>query len=325
MLLGRVSEFHLLTDEAHYDVPYPGKRQVPDAAKPGSSSRATATNRQSTIESELAAATSAARTTPAAEDPREVEMLHDRFAATFYPEIEFGGLARCDGIIQFYSRIHTLIGPGSVVMDFGCGRGTFMDDPVVFRRQLRNFKGKVANVIGLDVDDGSASNPTVDEFRLLTAGQGWPAPDNSVDLIVSHSVLEHLPEPAHFFSEASRVLRPGGYLCITTTNLLSYVGMAGKLVPNRFHARVLARSQSARKEEDIFPTLYRCNTMRAVRRQLTKHGFRAAVYGYDGGPGYLNFSKLTYALGYLHEMMAPQAIKPILMAYGKKEGEPATK
>jgi SAM-dependent methyltransferase len=243
--------------------------------------------------------------------------LH-KYDLSFYPEIEFGGIPRFDGIIEFYSRLNSMITPESVVVDFGCGRGELNEDPVEFRRNLRCLRGKVAKVIGLDVDMAGRSNPTIDEFRSLTPGNAWPIEDQSIDLVLSHSVLEHLPEPDYLFREARRVLVPGGFLCVLTTNLLSYVGLAAKLIPNNFHAKVLSRAQSERQEKDIFPTLYRCNTIFALRRQMSGHGFSAAIFGYDGGPGYLKFSKAAYAMGFLHQTMSPSFIRPILMAFGKK-------
>ncbi len=245
-------------------------------------------------------------------------MRLEAYDQRYYPEIAFGGIPRSDGVIQFYTRLQSLVGPESILVDFGCGRGQHTEDPVLFRRNLRNFKGKVAKVIGLDVDTAGRTNPTIDEFRLLAQGAQWPLLDESVDLVFSDYVLEHLPEPAFFFSEARRVLHPGGHLCLVTPNLLSYFGIASKLVPNRFHARIVARVQAERKVEDVFPTLYRCNTLPAIRRAMKKHGFQVAAFGFDPGPGYLTFSEIAYMVGYLHQQIAPSLIRPIIMAFGRK-------
>ena len=236
----------------------------------------------------------------------------------FYPEIAFGGIPRCDGVIQFYSRVNAVIRPDSLLVDFGCGRGRHLDDPVRFRRDLRIFRGRVAKVIGLDVDPAAKDNPTIDEFRLLSVDCEWPLADGSIDLILCDSVLEHLHEPSILFSEAQRTLKQDGYLFVATTNARSYVGLAARLVPNRLHSRILARLQPHRRGEDVFPTVYRCNTIPAIRKQMKQHGFRAAVFGFDPGPGYLTFSHVAYALGFLHQQWAPSMIRPIIMAIGQK-------
>lgn len=244
----------------------------------------------------------------------------DKYEPEFYPEIAFGGFTRFDGTIEFYTRVNALVDSGSVLVDFGCGRGEHQEDPSPVRRTLRYFKGKVAKVIGLDVDAAFRCNPTVDEFRVIAQGTLWPIADASVNLVLCDSVIEHLPDPELLFREARRVLASGGYLCIRTTNLLSYVGMASRLIPNRWHAPVLSRAQTARKQEDVFPTLYRCNTISAIRGHLRKHGFHAVVYGHDAGPGYLSFSKVAYAAGFVHQRIAPGIIRPTIMAFARQVG-----
>jgi hypothetical protein len=60
----------------------------------------------------------------------------------FFPEVEAGGYTRCDGTIEFYSRIRSLIEPTSVVLDLGAGRGKWVEDLVSYRRQLRQLQGR---------------------------------------------------------------------------------------------------------------------------------------------------------------------------------------
>lgn len=90
-----------------------------------------------------------------------------KYLERFYPESRFGGFTDADGTIAFYARVNSLITSASVVLDFGCGRGAFMDDSVAIRRELRTLKGKCAKVVGVDVDEAGLSNPAVDEFRTL--------------------------------------------------------------------------------------------------------------------------------------------------------------
>ena len=239
----------------------------------------------------------------------------------FYPESQFGGFADIDGTIAFYLRVHSLTTPSSVLLDFGCGCGAYANDPIPIRRQLRIFRSKVARVIGLDVDQAGRFNPFIDEFRPVVVGQPRPAEGKSVDIMISDSVMEHLPDPEFFFSESKRVLRPGGYLCIRTTNLLSYVGIIARLIPNLYHRLILRIAQPGRKEEDIFPTLYRCNTVFQLRKWMRKYGFDHVCYGYEAAPSYLNFSKILYALGVLHQKYAPGFIKPTIFAYGRSNSQ----
>lgn len=238
------------------------------------------------------------------------------FKETFYPEARFGGYTDIDGTVAFYNRVNSLLNPSDVVLDVGCGRGEYVDDPVAIRRGLRVLRGKVAKVIGLDVDPAAQTNPFVDEFQLLR-GYDWPLSSDSVDLVLLDWVFEHVADFDKLFSEMRRVLKDGGCVCVRTTNRLSYVGLAAAVIPNKQHARVTSVVQDARKPEDVFPTLYRCNTFRKVRRMMTKNGFDCVVYGYEAEPSYLSFSKAAYFLGVLHQRLAPRFLKPTLLAFGK--------
>lgn len=236
----------------------------------------------------------------------------------WYPESRFGGYTDIDGTVAFYTRIQSLVNDSSVVLDVGCGRGAHIDDPVPLRRELRTFKGRCARVVGIDVDSAGETNPFIDEFVKMDLGGGFPVADEGADVLVSDSVLEHISDPDAFFTECARVLRPGGYLCLRTPNVWSYVGILSRMIPDRFHARVLERVQTGRQEDDVFPTVYRCNTRRKIARAMERSGFDHVVYTYEAEPSYLSFSRFFYALGVLHQRYAPRAVRLAIFAFGQK-------
>lgn len=236
----------------------------------------------------------------------------------FYPETEFGGFTDVDGTVAFYTRVNSLLNSSFVVLNIGCGRGQHAEDPVPLRRNLQIFKGKCKEVIGIDVDKNGEINPFLDKFYLIEKGS-WPLENNSVDLAICDCVLEHIEEPQYFFSECKRVIKPEGYLCIRTTNIMSYVGLFATLIPNSLHSKVLNKVQTDRKEKDVFPTVYRCNTQAKIRYMLNKYSFEHCVYGYEAEPSYFSFSYLFYLLGVIHQRLAPNAIKVTIFAFGKKQ------
>lgn len=236
----------------------------------------------------------------------------------FHPESEFGGFTDLDGALTFYARVRELLVSDGVALDIGCGRGTQDEDPSQVRRDLRILRGHCKRVIGIDVDPAARENRFVDEFALIEAPGPWPVETTSVDLAVADFVVEHVPDPDHFFAEAARVIKPGGVLCIRTINVRSYLGLASRLVPSRMHARVLRDLQPDRKSEDVFPTVYRCNTRRKLRRALERHGFEAVVYGTEDEPAYLGFSPFAYALGLAHRRLAPSGIRVGLVAWARR-------
>jgi len=234
----------------------------------------------------------------------------------FYPELRFGGFTDVDGTIRFYSRVNALLEPGFVVVDVGCGRGSYQEDPIAYRRNLQVLRGK-CRVIGIDVDPQAACNPAIDEFRLIENDR-WPVETSSVNLVLCDFVLEHVANPPGFFAECARVLLPGGFVCIRTVNAWGYESIAARLIPEGWHAAVLRRLQPGRKADDVFPKLYRCNRVGKLRSLMREHGLEGAVYTCFAEPSYLGFSRLLYSLGVLYHRLAPPFLRGNILAFVRK-------
>jgi SAM-dependent methyltransferase len=236
----------------------------------------------------------------------------------YFPESQFGGYSDIDQLVVFYTRVRSLLEPSFTVLDIGCGRGKHAEKRTP-RRNLKILNDQCKKVIGIDVNPAAKDNPFVDEFHLIDANDEWPIPDSSVDLAVSDYVLEHVENPDLFFSECHRVIRPGGYLCMRTTNAMSYFGLAARLIPNSLHSTVVQRAYiNPRKEEDVFPIQYRCNTVYAVRRALDQHGFEHCVYGYQSDPAHFGFSRALYFLGVVHQRLAPRSIRTAIFVFARR-------
>jgi len=236
-----------------------------------------------------------------------------------YPELSYGGYSRVDGNVAFYARVNSLLTPDSTVLDIGCGRASFMEDATSpWRNSLRVFKGRAGKVIGIDVDPEGESNPNMDEFRLLEDQHHWPIEDASIDLAMSDYVLEHVEHPDTFFSECSRVMKPGGCVCLCTPNKYFYISLIAALIPNRFHTYLTSRVQHGRKDEDVFPTYYRCNTKRSVTRMMNKVGFDVTVVHHEAEPAYMHFSNIAYRLAALAHRLMPPPLCSTLLIYARK-------
>ena len=148
------------------------------------------------------------------------------------PEIFAGGFDRYDGTIQFYQRVNALLRPDFVVVDFGAGRGRIhVDDPIAYRRSLTSLRGKVKEVIGVDVDSAVSTNPAIDR-AIVISGPEIPLPDGSVDLILSDFTFEHLGDPQAIARSFERVLKPGGWICARTPNRFGYIALANRFLPD---------------------------------------------------------------------------------------------
>ena len=240
--------------------------------------------------------------------------LYDRSKATrkhelerlAYPEINVSGIAHVDPEVAFFIQVSALLRPDSVVLDFGAGRGEFMEvDPSAFRRDIQNLRGRCAKVHGCDPDPSVLQNETLDSAEVVEIGKRLPYPDDYFDLIVSRYVFEHVDDPEWAAGELLRVLKPGGWICAMTPNKWGYVALAARLVPNRLHARTLARVQPGRLSQDVFPTVYKLNRPSAVRRYF---GHAADVFHYSTSPipaYHFGSMAMFRALQLLHRLTPP--------------------
>lgn len=106
------------------------------------------------------------------------------------------------------------------IAEFGVGIGGF----------ARFYKERCQKVIGIDIEDYSAHHPGI-EF-VLSDGLSIALPDGSVDMVVSHSVLEHVGDLEASISEINRITRPGG-LFYLTVNPLYYSSFGAHIYENK--------------------------------------------------------------------------------------------
>ncbi|WP_299194449.1 malonyl-ACP O-methyltransferase BioC [uncultured Amphritea sp.] len=124
-----------------------------------------------------------------------------------------------DSVAQLQRRIgHNLlaqISPSSadVVMDLGCGTGYFAP--------LLTEQVKPQQLVCLDLAQGMLryarqTRETPNTLWLCGDAESLPLADNSVDLIFSSLAIQWCEDLAALFSEAARVLKPGGRFLFST-------------------------------------------------------------------------------------------------------------
>ena len=122
-----------------------------------------------------------------------------------------------------YDRLR--IGPGSTVIDVGCGAG---------RHSFEAYR-RGADVIAFDQDAeelaevdtmlqamGQAGEAPKSAKAQVVVGDALalPYPDGAFDTVIASEILEHIPEDGTAIAELARVLKPGGTLAVTVPRWL---------------------------------------------------------------------------------------------------------
>ena len=100
----------------------------------------------------------------------------------------------------------SISGENLKILEIGCGTG----------KNTEFLKTRAEHLIGADFSAEmlALARTKVEaenvEFRQLDLRENWGFPDNSFDLITCSLALEHIENIDFVFSEANRVLRPGG-------------------------------------------------------------------------------------------------------------------
>lgn len=106
-----------------------------------------------------------------------------------------------------YSTFQKHLAPGAQVLDYGCGTAPY-------RPLVTQF---ASNYLQADL----AANPSAAIHIHPTTGQ-INLPDAAVDVVLSTQVLEHVPSPAEYLTEARRISRPDGLLILSTHGFWKY-------------------------------------------------------------------------------------------------------
>jgi SAM-dependent methyltransferase len=100
-------------------------------------------------------------------------------------------------------------------LDFGCGAGGFLK----FLRERGEIGGRPLDLQGHDVGSYAEMLKRADGFRILDLDELSREPESYYDIISMIEVLEHLPDPRAAITLVARLLKPGGFLILTTGNL----------------------------------------------------------------------------------------------------------
>ncbi len=106
------------------------------------------------------------------------------------------------------------LAPGKRLLDFGAGTGTF----------ARRLAAQGADVICVEAD--AQLRAELERNNLRTAAATSDIPSESMDVVYSFNVLEHIADDEAALAELRRVLKPGGQLLLyVPAFMILYSGM----------------------------------------------------------------------------------------------------
>jgi SAM-dependent methyltransferase len=162
-----------------------------------------------------------------------------------------------------YVRVVTAhLRAGMTVLDVGAGKST-------------PFAAEGVILIGCDISgDEICQNRSLTKAIVCDVSKHIGLPSASVDLVVSRSVIEHIPNVAQFHREAMRILKPGGKFIHVHPSRFAPFAILNSLLPNKLTKRLLAFLMPESLGIQGFPVVYDHCYPSAMRKLLTQSGFR---------------------------------------------------
>ncbi|MFX0212198.1 MAG: class I SAM-dependent methyltransferase [Candidatus Hodarchaeota archaeon] len=197
------------------------------------------------------------------------------------------------------------------LLDLGCLNG----------KRTSEFMGKVKpeRTYGIDIVDKFLRQARKNYGiigKRSDLNKKFPIPTKSMDAVVTAHVIEHLTNTDNFLHEIYRVLKPGGYVVISTDNLsgwfdilsliLGYQPTAGPTVSTQ-HLITLSplwweTGPGGVKNVD-YPMHHNVMTMKALKTLLTRYKFEIEEIAGSGYPPIpYPFAKLFCQLDLYHSM-----------------------
>lgn len=168
-------------------------------------------------------------------------------------------------VIELLDFLRSLISPylktSSIVLDAGCG----------YRNYLIN-KNNVRVLIGTDFDEEALKNNKEISYSLMANIEQLCFKKKSIDLIMSHNVLEHIENPDHFVSSVSHTLKPGGQFLLITPNKISVFGVLSSMLPNKW-LKFLSFIITGKKIKNEVH-YYRMNHVNIIKKTLEENNFK---------------------------------------------------
>ncbi|MBD1390892.1 class I SAM-dependent methyltransferase [Neiella sp. HB171785] len=161
---------------------------------------------------------------------------------------------------------HAMRLDGGVILDVGAG--------YLLPDSLKLAAAGSTTIIGMDILPSSLrKNRYLDAALVADACEQWPLADNSVDLVISRSVMEHLPNNDVFAREMFRVLKPGGVCVHVLPGKNAPFSLLNRMLPNSWTQKLVNWAFPERRGELGFVAYYHRCAYPEIRNLFENSGF----------------------------------------------------
>lgn len=175
-----------------------------------------------------------------------------------------------------------IIRPEHYIADIGCGGGQLLKK-IVKRHKIQ--------AIGYDISKKNIENCHklgLDAKILDFNTDPWSIKSSLFDIVISNEVIEHLIDPRYYLKEIFRILKPSGYLVITTPNAFNIMRRLAFLLGHH-------HDPSMDPSRISFAEHIRAFSFNMLERMLKKEGFKVLYRTGDRIP-FINAPKCCYSL-----------------------------
>lgn len=204
----------------------------------------------------------------------------------------------------YEATVANAVVPGCDWLDVGGGSSPFPDNP----KLAEELAARANRFVGVDPSPNVFDNPyTREKHQAFIEDYASPTP---FDLATLRMVAEHVTDPAAVIGALARLVKPGGRVIVLTVDLWSPITVLSRLVPFELHYPV-KRFLWGGEEKDTFPTAYRMNTRRELKKLFVRGGFREAEFAW------VDDCSATSRFPFLNtlELLARKVLRAVAMRY----------
>ena len=172
---------------------------------------------------------------------------------------------------MYEDRVARLVTPDSTWIDVGGGRGIFPGNPQLARAVAE----RCHLLVSVDPSTNVFHNPYAHE-RVCSSLEEYGT-THLFDLATMRMVAEHIEQPSQTIAALYWLLKPGSRVIVYTVNRWSPTSIAAACTPIWIH-HLVKKWLWDTEERDTFPTFYRMNTRRQLKREFERNGFQEECF-----------------------------------------------